>query len=349
MNIFELHEKTWKQLGEQRERLPHALLLSGPRGVGKAALARAFAESLLCENLQASQAACGNCPACGWMAQGNHPDFRLIRPDALSGEEESVKEDGGRKKKPSEQITIAQIRALDDFLHVGTHRHGWRVVLLYPAEAMNRNTANSLLKSLEEPVPDTLFLLVSSEPERLLPTIRSRCQPFPIPRPEESRTRAWLAAAGITEADRWLSLAGGAPLLAAELGAGNERGLLDALMAELAKGERIDPLAAAVATDRALKASTHPAPLKRLVEWGLKWFVDLTLLRVAHAPRYFPEQATPLARLAGRIELPDLLAFYREALQYRMQCEQPLNSRLFLEEFFLGYAALFGRSQNAHG
>jgi DNA polymerase-3 subunit delta' len=351
MSIFDLHEKTWGQLGERRERLPHALLLSGPRGIGKAALARAFAESLLCENPQASRAACESCLACGWMAQGNHPDFRLIQPEALAGEEASGGEERGTggKKKPSGQIAIAQIRALDDFLHVGTHRQGLRVVLLHPAEAMNRNTANSLLKSLEEPIPGTLFLLVSNEPERLLPTIRSRCQQLSVPRPEESRAKAWLAAAGIAEAGRWLPLAGGAPLLAAELGSGDERGLVDALVAELSKGGRIDPLAAASSADRAVKASIHPAPLKRFVEWGQKWFVDLALLRVGHAPRYFLAQAAPLAEWAGRAELSGLLALYRKALQYRLQCEQPLNSRLFLEDFFLGYAALFDPVQNTHG
>ena len=169
--------------------------------------------------------------------------------------------------------------------------------------------------------------------------------PFPD---RKHRARAWLAAAGITEAERWLPLAGGAPFLAAELGSG-EHGLLDTLLAELAKGVRIDPLAAAAAADKAVKASVHPAPLKRLVEWAQKWFIDLALLRVGQGPRYFLTQAAPLAELSRRAELPDLLALNRKALQYRMYCEQPLNSRLFLEDFFLGYAALFKPVQNAHG
>ncbi|MDR1934872.1 MAG: DNA polymerase III subunit delta' [Candidatus Accumulibacter sp.] len=356
MNIFDLHEKTWKQLGERRDRLPHALLLTGQRGIGKFELARAFAGSLLCENPSPSRAACGSCLACGWMAQGNHPDFRRVQPGALAegegeGEGDGVdeREAGGKKKKPSQQITIDQIRALDDFLHVGTHRQGARVVLLHPAEAMNRATANSLLKSLEEPAPGTLFLLVSNEPERLLPTIRSRCQRLPVPLPEASRAQAWLTAGGVKDAARWLALAGGSPLLAAELGTGDERALLDALVGELVKGGRIDPLAAAAAVDRVVKAEKRPAPLKRLVEWGQKWFVDLILLRSGQAPRYFLAQAAPLAALAGQSELSGLLAFSRKALQYRLQCEQPLNSRLFLEDFFLNYAALFESVRDVHG
>ncbi len=348
MNIYDLHEKAWSQLGERRAQLPHALLLTGQRGIGKFELARRFAESLLCENLTPALFACGSCLSCGWLAQGNHPDFRLVQPDAMA-EDESDAADSGGKKKPSQQITIDQIRELDDFLHVGTHRQGVRVVLVHPAEAMNRSTANSLLKSLEEPVPGTLFILVSNEPERLLPTIRSRCQQVPVALPERNRSEAWLAQAGIKDPGRWLALTGGSPLLAVELGAGDERELLDALLDELGKGLRLDPLAAAAALDRVIKAGKRSAPLKRLVEWGQKWLVDLCLLKTGQNQRYFLAQTEVLRELARSADLPDLLAFSRKAIQYRQQCEQPLNSRLFLEDFFLSYLALFQPARDGHG
>ena len=73
MNINELHSNVWAQLGERRVQLPHALLISGQRGIGKFELAGRFAESLLCENPKSTQEACGSCPACGWFALGNHP------------------------------------------------------------------------------------------------------------------------------------------------------------------------------------------------------------------------------------------------------------------------------------
>ncbi|MFZ4538072.1 DNA polymerase III subunit delta' [Propionivibrio sp.] len=342
MNIIDLHSEVWAQLGARRAQLPHALLISGQRGIGKFDLARRFAESLLCENTTAASQACGICPACGWLAQGNHPDFRLLQPTALAEEDGDV-EESGSKKKPSQQITIDQVRALDDFLHVGTHRQGARVILIYPAEAMNRSTANSLLKSLEEPIASTLFILVSSEAERLLPTIRSRCQSLTVAQPVRSRAEEWLRQAGVSDAAHWLALAGGSPLLAVELGS-EERVLLDALIAEMSRGSKLDPLAAAAAVDRVVKAEKRPAPLKRMIEWSQKWLFDLTLASEGLPLRYFISQAQLLQRLAKSTDTAKLLAFNRKTIQYKMQCEQPLNSRLFLEDYFLSYAALFRTS-----
>lgn len=346
MNAIELNNTAWTALLSRRAALPHAMLLSGPRGIGKFALARHFAESLLCERPLPDAGACGKCPACSWLAQGNHPDFRLLQPESF---EELAKEatgageteEGGSRKKAGQQITIDQVRALDDFLHVGTHRQGVRVILIHPAEAMNRATANSLLKSLEEPISNTLFLLVSNEPDRLLPTIRSRCQCITVACPSPALAGEYLRRHGIDDAGRWLALAGGAPLLAAELAADGEDSLLDALTDALACGASLDPLAAAAALDRVFKARKADAQLKRVVEWWQKWLFDLGLAREGLPVRYFRMAETTLRQLAGGVRAEDLLALNRKALQYKAQSEQPLNSRLFFEDFFLNYVALF--------
>ncbi len=347
MNILNLHDKMWKQLGARRSQLPHALLMTGQRGVGKRDLALAFAYSLLCENPLPSQEACGACLSCGWLAQGNHPDFRLIQPEAMAdGEEEA---ESSSKKKPSQQITIDQIRALDDFLHVGTHRQGLRIVLIHPAEAMNRATANSLLKSLEEPSASTLFILVSNEHDRLLPTIRSRCQQLPVPMPDRGLSEAWIKQAGIKDAAYWLALAGGSPLLAVELASGGEQQILEILLGELIKGRGLDPLAAAAALDRTVKAGKPPVPLKRVVEWAQKWLADLIRAGADQAPRYFLSYGAKIQGLAKTSSQAQLLAFSRKALQYRRQSEQPLNTRLFFEDFFLEYMTLFQPSREGNG
>ncbi len=337
MNIIDLHENAWRTLQARRDRLPHALLLLGQKGLGKYQLARAFAKGLLCEAPLADGQSCGHCLACNWFAQGNHPDFRLLQPEAMGEEGES--EDG--KKKPSQQITIDQIRALDEFFNVGTHRGGLRIIVVYPTEAMNRSTANSLLKTLEEPSPNTLFLMVSSEPMRLLPTIRSRCQVVPIPIPSPQRATQVLLEAGITDADRWLALAGGAPVLAMEMASTGQDAWLTHLTNQLGSGKRIDPLGSAVAIDKAIKDSKGKLLLKQVVEAFQKWLVDLSLARNGIPVRYFLAQERTISGLADMIPPAQLIHAYRAAISHRQEAEQPLNARLFLESLFLEYRGLF--------
>ncbi|MES2772061.1 MAG: DNA polymerase III subunit delta' [Pseudomonadota bacterium] len=355
MNIIELHEESWLQLDARRSSLPSALLLAGQRGNGKFELAQHFVASLLCENLSATHQACTRCLACGWFAQGNHPDFRLLQAENTAAEsplktsespsqpapEETPASEGGASKKLSRQITIEQIRALDEFLHIGTHREGARIVLIHGAEAMNRATANALLKSLEEPLPGTLFLLVSDEADRLLPTVRSRCQLMTIPPVNVSRALRYLQDEQVEDAARYLALAGGAPLLAAQLSRQGARQLLDALLVEMSRGRQLVPVQSAAALERILKADKNSAALKRLIEWAQKWLFDLALTCLARPPRYFLAETASLKSLAALTNTLKIMAFNRKAIQYKADCEQTLNTRLFLENFFIHYAALF--------
>ncbi|PKO48411.1 MAG: DNA polymerase III subunit delta' [Betaproteobacteria bacterium HGW-Betaproteobacteria-4] len=337
MNVIDLHSKVWAGLQARRKQLPHSLLFVGQKGLGKYELARRFAASLLCESPSIDGLACGKCLACNWFEQGNHPDFRLLQPDAL-GEEAEV-EDG--KKKPSQQITIDQVRGLDEFFNVGTHRGGLRIILVNPTEAMNRSTANSLLKTLEEPAPDTLFLMVSSEPMRLLPTIRSRCQVVPVPVPSMKLAVKVLADDGVAEAERWLALAGGSPGLAMELAKSGQGAWLELLTARLGAGRKGDPLAIAAELDKAIKDSKGKVALKHLTEALQKWMVDLTLARNGLPVRYFLPQQAIISGLADMIPPARLIRSYRALITRRQEAEQPLNARLFLESLLLDYRALF--------
>lgn len=337
MNVIDLHKNIWRGLQDRRERLPHALLLVGQKGLGKFELARQFAGSLLCETPQMEGLACGKCLACNWFEQGNHPDFRLLQPDALA---EDVEVEEG-KKKPSQQITIDQVRSLDEFFNVGTHRGGLRIVIVNPTEAMNRSTANSLLKILEEPSSGTLFLLVSSEPMRLLPTIRSRCQVVPVAVPAAKCAGRFLAEAGLKDADRWLALAGGSPALALEMAVAGQNAWLDLMATRLGAGRNVDALAVAAELEKAIKESKGKLLLKQVVDALQKWLVDLTLAANAMPVRYFlPQQAT-ISGLADMIPPARLIQAYRAVISRRQEAEQPLNARLFLEGLFLDYRALF--------
>lgn len=337
MNVIELHDKVWSGLQGRRQRMPHSLLLIGQKGLGKFDLARRFAASLLCESPQSDGVACGKCLACNWFSQGNHPDFRLLQPEALSDDVEA--EDG--KKKPSQQITIDQVRGLDEFFNVGTHRGGLRIVLVNPTEAMNRSTANSLLKTLEEPSPNTLFLMVSSEPMRLLPTIRSRCQVVPVPVPLAKVAAKILADEGVDRAEHWLALAGGAPGLALDMAASGQSAWLELLAGRLGAGRAADPLGMAAELEKAVKDSKGKLLLKQVVEAFQKWLVDLNLARNGLPVRYFLQHQAKISGLADMIPPARLIQSYRAAINRRQEAEQPLNARLFLEGLFLEYRALF--------
>lgn len=324
-------EPTWGQLQSRRQALPHALLIQGRAGLGKTALATAFAQRLLCEGGAEGALPCGQCQACLWFGQGNHPDFRLIQPEALDesppAETESRRRDG---EAASRQIRIAQVREVQALLAIGTHRRGLRVVLIRPAEAMNAAASNALLKSLEEPPPSTVFLLVSSMPERLLPTVRSRCQRVTVPPASAADAVPWLAAQGVTDPEAAFAYAAGAPL--AVLEEAEERPARDALIRALASGQR-DALT--------LVDVAQSAGPVRVVAWLQKWVADLVLARVANSTRYHRRQLPALRALADTVALEALLRFERSLGACAAVAQHPLNARLFLEATFIGYTQLW--------
>ena len=197
MNVIELHSELWTKLQARRAQLPHSLLFAGQRGLGKFDLARAFAASLLCENPLANGEACGKCLACNWLSQGNHPDFRLLQPDAMA---EADSEGEESSKKASQQITIDQVRGLLPMFATTPSLGNRRVVVIDAIDDLERAGANALLKSLEEPPAGTVFLLVSHAPGRLLPTIRSRCRLLRFSALDAAEVRRVIRAA-LPEAD----------------------------------------------------------------------------------------------------------------------------------------------------
>ncbi|HEX7053990.1 MAG TPA: DNA polymerase III subunit delta' [Burkholderiales bacterium] len=265
------NEPLLREFKARLERLPHALLVHGAPGVGKLALAERMAQLLLCEHAEAARRPCGECDACRWFAAGSHPDFRRVEPEALAKqplESEEGEEGTGdasparRTRQPSLQIRIEQVRALADFLNLRSHRGRLRVALVHPAEDMNENAANALLKGLEEPPAGAVFILVSHRPARLLPTIRSRCVAVAVPLPPQKVALEWLAAQGVKDAERWLAYAGGAPLRALAYAA--EAPVLERLLRSpgiVEDREGIERLAEAlqkIAYDRAFSAFGLP-------------------------------------------------------------------------------------------
>ena len=339
--LYPWQDEVWQRLQQMRERLPHAILFQGAPGIGKLALAEHFAQSLLCESPTEQGYACATCPSCGWFVQYGHPDYRRIRPEALDGEsadgeaagEEESKKTAKSSKAPSKEIKIDQVRALADWMNVSTHRHGKRVALLYPAEALNTAAANSLLKTLEEPPPDTVFLLVSHVPDSLLPTIVSRCHRFALTMPSEQQALAWLRQQDIPDAQAWLAEQGGAPLSAYAMAQSGSRETLEVFLGQLARPERNAALA--------LAAQLQKVPPVELVVWLQRWLSDLFSVKLAGRVRYYPRYSKELAALAERTEVVPLQGMLKAVNERRAIADHPLAARLFIEDMLLDYSALF--------
>jgi DNA polymerase-3 subunit delta' len=316
------NEPVLESLKKARARLPHALLIHGPRGIGKLALAEHFAQLLLCEHTDVQARPCRRCDACRWYLSGNHPDFRRLEPEALAktpppdaeAAEEGSDAPARRTRQPSIVITVEQVRALADFLNLRSHRGALRVALVHPAEDLYPNAANALLKSLEEPPLGAIFILVSHRPARLLPTVRSRCVAVPVPVPAANVALRWLASQGVEKADRWLAFAGGAPLQAVKY-------------AEEAPG-----------WERLLK-SPQPVDdrenLERLAEALQKIAYDRAFSAFGLMPKY--RTGAPAASPA---KVRRALAFARQMGENRQLTRHPLNPRLFSSDMLAGWSDL---------
>ncbi len=322
--ILPWHQAQWEQLQAARRarRLPQALLITGIPGVGKGHLSRALVASLLCDNPDAAGQACGHCQGCHLLEAGTHPDYRRLQPE-----------------QPGKAIKVDTIREFTRGENLTAQAGGYKLVVIEPAEAMNQAAANSLLKTLEEPVPWTLMLLVTSAPGRLPATIRSRCQGLHIPVPARSRGSDWLTGQGIQEdPDLLLALAAGAPLKALELADRETLALRLKLLDEFAAilAQREDPVAVA-----ARWSKLDPG---RVLEWYCGWLIDCLRLKADSGARDLinPDQRKRLQAIGNRIEFERLYGLLDGAYDLIRGLGTPLNPQLMLEGLLLTLAMSIG-------
>jgi len=316
----------------RRASFPHALLVHGPRGVGKHALALNFAQALLCESPRPDGLACGACAGCKLAVAGQHPDLMRIELLVIDPEEDTI--------ESVDTIAIDRIRALTDFVHLTSHRQRAKVAVIAPAERMNAAAANALLKTLEEPPPGTYLILVSDEPGRIPATLRSRCRKLAAPLPTRDEARTWLAAQGVDAPDVALAQAAGAPLRAlaiADPGVASER---RAWLAALSIPERLSVPTLAARIDAGGKDERR-ARLAHALEWLIAWTADLARVAAGDAVRLNPDGAAALQRLATRVAPVALFRYHRSLLQQRAMQAHPLQPRLVAEAMLLDYRALF--------
>jgi DNA polymerase-3 subunit delta' len=311
-------------------RLPHALLLHGQEGIGKLHLAHLFAQVLLCHHpLSTAEGIlpCGGCDACLLIRAGNHPDLRLCTPviDA-------------RSEKEKDSISVDQVRELTGFMMLKPHYGRRKIAIINPADKLNINASNALLKTLEEPPEDSLLILVSSRPSRLPATVLSRCQRLRCIADNGSKTAAWLSAqlpAG-SDAALLLALSAGSPLAALSLA--QEEG------AVARRQSLLDDI------QRLLIGKANPLEMaENWLKFGVKeslyllytWLADMARLSAAQEPPRLsnPDREDALRALTLTVDAPRL---HREldkvAVALRL-AEGQVNAQLLLEEVLISCAA----------
>lgn len=307
----------------------HALLLHGAEGDGLFECATALVRAWLCEATDGPRP-CGHCGACRLLDGGLHPDLHLLLPEALRQQlglqaadaGESGEAEGGAKakRKPSRQIRIDEVRAAIDWVATTSSRGRAKVVLVHPAEAMNLQSANALLKTLEEPPRGARLLLTATEPALLLPTVRSRCQVVRLAPPDAATARDWLLAQGLTQPDVLLAACSQRPLDALAMAAAG----IDAA--------RWAALPAAVLGRQATALAGWTVP--RIVDTLQKICHDGLAMATGGTPRFFPPPALPRPVSAAA-----LAAWSRDLARLARQAEHPWNEGLLLDALLVRAAA----------
>ena len=315
----------WQQLAS-RPQHAHAYLLHGPAGIGKRDLAERLMALLLCQS-PSVQGACGQCKACHLLAAGTHPDAFVLEPE-----------------EADKAIRVDQVRELVSFVVQTAQLGGRKVVLLEPVEAMNINAANALLKSLEEPSGNTVLLLVSHQPSRLLPTVKSRCVQQACPQPSQSASLAWLAQAlpECVEEQRaeLLALAAGSPLLARRL---HGQGVLEqrALVVEGVK-----KLLKQQANPSQLAETWKSLPMLMLFDWFCDWSQLMLRYQLSRDEEGLgaADMRKVVQYLADKTPQHKVMAMQDWLLQQRQKVlgKANLNGALLLEALLVQWASLPG-------
>ncbi len=326
-DLYPWQNEVFADLQQRRaqQRLAHALLISGPTGIGKQQLADVFAQSLLCAEPQTDGLACGKCHACSLFAAGNHPDVFRLSPE-----------------EDSRVIKIDQIRGLIEKVTLSSHYGRYKVVIIHPADAMNIAAANALLKTLEEPPADTILLLITDRPSFLAATIRSRCQSLRLTLPPAEMAQSWLTTQldNPQDAAVLLGLANGAPLAAVSLAdeqLARRKELLQGWQ-QLASG-KADPVK--------LAADWVKPDLHLPISWVYGWVADMIRLQSGSGERLSNQDAkATLQKLAQELDLSRLYGLLDRVLEAIKLANSQVNAQTLMEGILLYWSNMPRNTQS---
>ena len=320
-------ERLWLQKGWQlfqgylkQNRVPHALLITGQKGIGKSELAKQFTYSLLCNQPQNNSLHCGQCQSCLLLTANTHPDFCLIQPE-----------------EDKQSISINQIRAVVSDTYLKPQFDTYRVVIINPADNLTISAANAFLKCLEEPGERTIFLLLTSKPDKLPATIVSRCQKITVVFPERPLIYKYMKEQGIqNNQETLLRLAQGSILSIQEI---NDQEVLNQ------RKECFQDWLAVVARKSQpsiIAEKWQKIPEAILINWLLSWVSDLIKNSFITKPEYLTNQdlVKYLQELSQQLDLKELFTLYDKLLLNRKLLASQLNFQIVLEEILVQWQQL---------
>ncbi len=322
--MFPWQTSTWQNLttSQQNKRLAHGLLFHGAAGIGKKAFAIEFAHWLICEQPLADKA-CGECKACLLIQAGSHPDLHHLSPE-----------------EKGKAIKVDQVRGLIEKIALTGYGQRYRVIIVSPADALNINASNSLLKTLEEPPANTILILISDKPSKLMATIRSRTQMIRFDLPTAEQSLAWLNQQNIDNTELLLKLSAGAPLAA--LAMANDEGLKirDKLFInwqELAAGNADALESAAMWIKDGFKIVDN-LPLN----WVSSWIMDMIRsLQGSHVKNMANlDYAQTLQNLAGQVDLKSIYNLLDRLNDTIRLADTAANQQMLVEGLLLHWAGL---------
>lgn len=313
------HKRHWQLLARRWEQrsIAHAMLLCGPKGIGKFIFAQQVAQSILCETHAQLGHACGHCSNCDLLAAATHPDCYRVEPEANS-----------------KFIKVEQIRELCAQLSLKSQRGGYKVAIISLAEQMNNAAANSLLKTLEEPSSMTLLMLVSHQIGRLPATIVSRCQKHIFLAPPKEMALEWLKRQGTyQDPDLLLALAHGSPLAAKELGES------DQLSQRLEQLEDFENLLLRRGNAVEIAARWLNQPMENILHRLLSWVMDMVRVKTCMQPPLIdnPDIIDRLKVLSKGYPQQELIGHWQRLQQAARWKDAQLNPQLFLEQLLISW------------
>ena len=301
-------------------KLPHAILLTGAQGIGKTDFALAFVQRLFCQQALGVKA-CGQCEACHMLEVETHPDIKRIGPP-----------------EGKQNIVVDQIRDLIEYVSLTPHSSTKKVAVIEQADLLNVNAANSLLKTLEEPPESSMLILVTHRPDRLLPTIRSRCQQMLFATPDYAQAKEWLLPQLKNKADveALLALSAGAPLKAltyAEDKVLEKRKNLFAEVEQLVTGKK-SPVDVA--------KSWYKNDFDLVINCLTSWMIDMIRLKADQRKSVInnPDIRELLDKFARNSGLRNMMDFYQKLTKTGQLTKSNINPQMILEDVFIEWKKL---------